>query len=75
MRPYLTVAHFRTSLGRFDRLRERARKLATCWAVVGGSSERVSVARFPDNRENTGDFLGFIGGRLLDAPITQGIAG
>lgn len=28
-------------------------------AVLGGCSERVSVAKFPDNRENTGNFRGF----------------
>ena len=41
------------SFGEFE---ERSPKACDDVAVLRGSSERVSAAKFPDNRENTGNF-------------------
>jgi hypothetical protein len=43
-------------------------------AVLGGFSERVSAAEFPDLRENTGNFLEITPGRDAARQHTQGIA-
>jgi len=53
------VARFQASPEGFSEGQERAGKPATGWAVLAVSRKLLSKPKFPDPREDTGNFIDF----------------